>query len=323
VNLKTVEAYLQGKYHLDKFGNGSGEEELLGAKEYFQQAIDADPDFAPAYVGMASVYDLALHPSTEDRKLERRAAEKAVELDPTSSDGLIMLAEVNSIDLDWQRIEQEYRRAILLNPNSASAHQGLCEFLAEIGRLQEAWGECQTAQVLDPNNDHLSLIMYLRGNHDGAIELLLRWSELHPNNGYAHLTLHRWYAMKGIYKESIQHLEQGLILYGYPHIARRVQTAFAVSGYRGAMREFVTQIEDLHARNEMFSPITLAQGYAALGDKDRAFYWLNRAYEDRARASGDPGLCWLKVYPMLDPLRSDPRYRDLLRRVGFPTQPFS
>jgi tetratricopeptide (TPR) repeat protein len=245
--------------------------------------------------------------------------QKAVDLDPTSSDARVLLAWVKADeDFDWQGSEQEYRHAIQLNPNSAAAHDGLCFFYAEIGRPGEGWSECQVAQALDPDGDHLSQSMYARGERDRAIELLQRWSDVHPGGGYAHWTLHRWYAMKGMYKESIAHMEQGLELYGFGEISRQVHSAFERSGYKGAMREFAKDLEELYAKNEVFAPLTAAQAYAALGEKDRAFYWLNKAYEDRDRVGGDPGLVRLNIYPMLDPLRSDPRFKDLLRRIGLP-----
>ncbi len=299
-------------------GRGAGDERRTAAA-YFQQAIAADPNYAPAYVGKAAAYDGLYRPSGEDRAIARKAAERAVELDPTSSDARVELEGLKFYRAwDWVGAEEEYRRAIGLNPNNAWAHHELGDFLASMGRLDEAWKEYQIAQELDPSQDYLSLITFLRGEHDRAIELLSKQLESHPDDGWSLLTLGRWFAVKGMYKESIQEMEKGLTLYGFPEIVGQVHRAFATSGYKGAMQEAAKQFEHLQATNQVFFPMALAQIYAGLDDKDRAFYWMEQAYKYRDRIGGDYGLESVRLEPMLDPLRSDPRYKDLLRRVGLP-----
>jgi TolB-like protein/DNA-binding winged helix-turn-helix (wHTH) protein/tetratricopeptide (TPR) repeat protein len=319
VNLKALEAYLQGNYLLNTKGSGAGDEGRMRAAEYFQQAIDADPSFAPAYGGKADAYEDSYRPSSEDLAIARKAAERAVELDPTSSDARVELGDLKfNRAWDWPGAEEEYRRAIALNPNNAWAHHELGDFLASIGRLDEAWKEYEIAQELDPSKDYLSLITFLRGEHDRAIELLRKQVESHPDDGWGHWTLHRLLTVKGLYKESVQEFEKGLTLYGFPEIAARVHRAFATFGYKGAMQEAAKDFEHLQATNQVFFPMTLAQIYAGLGDKNRAFYWMEQAYKYRDRIGGDFGLELVRLEPMLDPLRSDPRYKDLLRRVGLP-----
>lgn len=319
VNLNLLEAYLQGNYLLNRMGYGAGDEETRKAAEYFQQAIDADSSFAPAYLGKAKAYGSFYRQSSENLAIARKAALRAVDLDPTLSDGWVELGDINCYrDWDWPSAEKEYRRAIALNPNNAGAHKGLGDILSMMGRLDEALKEYQIAQERDPTQEYLSSIIYLRGDHDHAIELLRREIESHPNEGWSHLTLHRWLAVKGMHKESVQELEKGLALFGFPEIAARVHRAFASSGYKAALLEAAKQFEHLQATDKVFFPMTLAQLYAGMGDKDRAFYWLEQAYQHRDRIGGDYGLELARFEPMLDPLRSDPRFEDLMRRVGLP-----
>jgi TolB-like protein/DNA-binding winged helix-turn-helix (wHTH) protein/Tfp pilus assembly protein PilF len=318
VNVKALEAYLQGNYHKHREGRGFGDDELRKAAECFQQAIDADPNFAPAYVGIASARADLILSSVEDRKIRRAAAEKAVALDPSSSDAHVTLGLVRWDDWDWPRAEEEYRRAVALNPNSADAHDALGDFLGAMGRQQESWNEYQIAQGLDPNKDHLSNALERGGEYDRAIELRRKMVEIDPDDGYAHLMLYFDYSVKGMHKEAIKELELTWSLQGLKGVAARVDRAFMTSGYRGALLVFAADFERLHAARKIFLPVFLARVYASLGDKDRAFYWLERAYERRDDLAGDAGLAYLKVDPGLGPLRSKPRYKDLLRRIGFP-----
>ena len=248
-----------------------------------------------------------------------------MELDPNSSDTTRCLARTKATIWDWAGAEKEYRKAVILNPNSVEAHREFAGFLDNLGRLDEGWKEQQIAQQLDPNPDRMAPDLYLpgalfiRGEYDRAIELLLRVVETHPNDGQTHLSLSGCYEQKGMYKEAIEELGRTCALYGHPELETRLRRAFAASGYRGALRQWAQEIEHLQATKKMYFPAYLAGIYAKLGGKDRAFYWLEESYKhpDLPGLGNDPAP-GLKTDPALKSIRTDPRYFDLLRRVGLP-----
>ena len=317
VNANALEAYLQGNYHLNEQGRGSGDEEKRKAAEYSQKAIDADPSFAPAFVGMAQAHENLLIGSKA--AIRMRAAERAVEIDPAYSDARVVLGSVKwQPYLDWQGAEQEFRRAIALNPNNANAHDGLGGLLGAMGRLDEQLRESQIAQELDPNQDHLSDALWRRRDYDGTIAIQRMMLKRHPDDGYLHEYLFESYTVKGMHTEAIQEMQEVFRLFGLSEGAARVQRAYAISGYHAAIRQVAKECEDLQAAKQAFLPGNLAQFYTILGEKDRAFYWLQQAYEHREMIGIDGGLYCMKTDPLFDPLRSDPRFSDLLRRMGLP-----
>ena len=317
MNPKALEAYLQGNYHLNKQGKGFGDEEKRKAAKYFQQAIVHDPSFAPAYNGLALAHELLLLGSSEDVALGRKAAEKALEIDPNSPDARIILAALKwQPDLDWRGAEADLRRAIALNPKSAYAHSGLCILLDVLGHVDEGMRECRIAQRLDPFDDDSAVGLYFARDYDGSIAMLRMMLQRDPNVGMWRCDLFPDYAMKGMYKESIQELEHCYALFGASEAAANIRRAFEVSRYYGAIRQWAKEIEQLQATHQAFLPGNLAEAYAILGDKDRAFYWLEQAYEHREMVSFDGGVFFLSAEPMYDPLRSDPRFKELERRVG-------
>src|SRR5271157_2947220 len=180
VDPKVLDAYVQGSYYLNSEGRGAGDEGHKTARKYFQQAIDLDPDFAPAYNGLAQSHELLLQGEPEDLVIAKKAAEKALELDPTSSDARIELALIKWELWDWSGVEGDCRRALAPNPNNVAAHDMLASVLDVTGRLDDGFGEHQNAQELDPNHDHLADALYQRGQLDGAIEIRLRIAKQDP-----------------------------------------------------------------------------------------------------------------------------------------------
>jgi TolB-like protein/DNA-binding winged helix-turn-helix (wHTH) protein/Flp pilus assembly protein TadD len=316
---RALEAYLQGNYHLNQQGKGFGDEEKKKAAEYFRQAIAADPNFAPAYHGLALSHENLWLGSSGDVAIARRAGEKALEVDPNYAAGRVNLVALKWVpDLDWRGAEEGLRRARVLDPNNPFAHSALCILLVTLGQVDEGLQECRIAQRLDPFDDDSALGLYLGRDYDGSIAMLRAMLQGDPEVGLWHCDLFSDYAMKRMYEEATKELGQCYSLYGHPEAAANIQRAFESSGYRGAIGAWAKEIEHLQATHQAFLPGSLAQAYAILGDKDRAFYWLEQAYERREMVSFDGGVFQLRAEPMYDPLRSDPRFKELLRRVGLP-----
>jgi tetratricopeptide (TPR) repeat protein len=256
--------------------------------------------------------------SSEDSAVRRSAAEKAVGLDSTSSDARDQLGLAKFFSWDWKGAEEDFRRAIELNPNDAAAHDTLSHFLYSVRRMDEGWKESQIAEELDPNQDHLSYALYWRREYDQSIELVLKIIEGDRDNGPAYGLLYMNYMAKGLHKDAFRALERFFTLYGFPEAAAHVDHAFSAAGYEGALRQYAKEMEHAQATKQIFVPWNLAGVYAALGDRNRALFWLEQAYRHRDMTSDDPGLTLLDIDPALDPLRSDPRFKNLAHRVGLP-----
>ena len=317
IDPKALDAYIQGNYHLNSAGRGAGDEGRQKARKYFQQAIDLDPNFAPAYIGLARSNELLMQGDPQYYAAVQKAAEKALELDPNSSDAHMELALIKFESFDWSGAEGDYRRALVLNPNNGDAHDMLASVLDITGRPDEAWKEYEIAQELDPNHDHLAEALYQRGQFDRAIEIRQRVAQQDPTDGYNHYALALAYAQKGLYKQYVEEMSAMAPLYGLPEMAAHLQQSYAKSGYQGALRQWAKELEYLAAHKQAYYPGALAQAYAALGDKDRAFYWLEQYSQHRDLASADPTV-FFKTDPWFAPLRSDPRFSDFLHRVGLP-----
>jgi DNA-binding winged helix-turn-helix (wHTH) protein len=320
VSAEVLEAYIQGNYHLGKFSRNSGDEEKKRAAEYFQQAIEGDPKFAPAYSGLAQAHQDLLLGSGEDIAIARRAAEKAIELDPAYSEAWVALAVLKwKPDLDWQGAEAEFRRAIVLNYENAHAHRSFGVFLNEIGRVDEGWEECQIAQQLSPGNvAWLPYSLFYRRKYDAAITTAQMMLQRDSDDAFLHLCLYSSYMAKGMYQESVEAFGRAATLWGLAEGASRVSDAYSASGFLGAIQQWAVEFEHLQTTKRAFLPGNLAKFYTILGDKDRAFYWLEQAYEQRDVTGQDGGAFPLKGNPIYDPLRSDSRYKDLIRRLRLP-----
>jgi tetratricopeptide (TPR) repeat protein len=317
VDPKVLDAYILGNYYLRGRGRGAGDEERKMARQYFQQAIDADPNFAPAYIGLASAHDELSQGELEDLIIARKAAEKAVELDSASSDARLELGQTKWEIWDWSGAEEDARRALVLNPNNADAHNMLADVLQTTGRLDEAWKEYQITQELDPNRDHLADALSQRGQFDQAIAIRQRIANRDPEDGYNHWALALSYAQKSMYQECVTEIGKSFALYGFPDVGGRLQRAYDQSGKQGALRQLAKEFEHLAAAKRGYIPGSLAQVYAALGDKDHAFYWLDQYRQHHDLATADP-VRFFKTDPWFASLRSDPRFSGFLRRIGLP-----
>jgi DNA-binding winged helix-turn-helix (wHTH) protein len=206
VGPEVMRAYLQGNYHLRKYSRNSGDEEKKKAAEYFLEAIDGDPKFAPAYDGLSQAHQDLLFGSSKDAVIARTAAEKAVELAPAYSEARVSLAITKwKPDLDLQGTDTEFRRAIALNYHNARAHRSFGIFLNEIGHVEEGLRECQIAQQLSPGNvAWLPYSLFYCRDYDAAITTAQMMLLRDPDDAFLHVSLYSAYAKKGMYKESVE-----------------------------------------------------------------------------------------------------------------------
>jgi len=316
---KALEAYLQGNYHLDRQGKGFGDEEKRKAAQFFAQAIATDPKFVPAYNSLALAHENLWLGSSEDVVIGMGAAKKAVEVDPNHPVAHVTLGAFKwQPHLDWRGAEDEFRHAISLDPKVAAGHSALGMLLVVSGRVEEGLRECKIAQRLDPFDDDSALCLYYGRDYDGSIAMFRNLLQADPDVGLWHCDLFPDYAMKGMHKEFVEELGHCFSLFGHPQAAANIQRVFTRSGYKEAVRQWAKEVERLQAAHQVFLPGYLAQAYTLLGDKDRAFYWLGQAYDHREMDSFDGGVFYVGGEPIYDPLRSDPRFKELLHRVGLP-----
>jgi len=312
VNPQAYDAYLKGRF----FWNIRTPEAMTSAESYFRQAIQADPNYAPGYAGLADCYqvmvDLDQLRANDGYPRARAAALKALELDKTLAEAHTSLASVKGdFDWDWQGAEAEYKQALELNPNYATAHHWYADFLAGLGRLEEATTEIKRAREIDPLSPVIGVTlgqMYCRAGHcDQGVDEYKKILEMYPAFLQGREALAEAYAQMGRYEKSLAELEQPFprrrsVLWGY---------TLAASGRR---REALNLVEELKSETGWeHVDYALAAIYAGLGDNDQAFTSL-----ESARRSRDFWMAYLQTDFKLYSLRSDPRYQDLLRRMNLP-----
>jgi tetratricopeptide (TPR) repeat protein len=306
------EACLKG-WLLEKRGN---EPDLRKSIAYFQEAIRLDPDYAPAYVGLANGFAHLL-PAREGSRLATESLNKALSLDPTLSEAHTTLAFVKSEDWDWRGAEAEVKRAIELNPNDARAHAQYASQLLTMHRLDEALVEINRVRRLDPlvvqGYQFMAWWFYEKKQPERAIEELRKGIELEPNRSILHTMLADGYHDLGMYREALTEYQKIYELAG--SVSDRAQIAHMLVHLREPeqARKIVGEIED-QARNTEDSYV-IAVVYAALERREEAIKWLELAYEARADS-----LIWIHLDRDFDWLQSDPRFQDLVKRVGLPQQ---
>src|SRR5262249_32009217 len=307
VNPKALDAYLKGQYYVKKWQP----KDTSKAAEYFKQAIAEDPNFAKAYVALAGAGGMANSSASQ-----REAIEKALALDPSLAGAHLFLASLKyQDDRDWAGGEREFRRALELNPNDAGIHSAYANYLSAAGRFDEALKESQAAQSLD-YNEWISMgdYLYFTRQYDRGIELAKRILEVHPDDAVGvWWRLFHMYAGKNMEAETINAWRQTALALGYTNGGEIIGKAYATSGYRSALRRGAKWMEDETAGGNFDFPEPIAEVYILLGDKDKAFYWLDKAYDERSDSLLD-----LAVSPMFDSVRSDPRYIALVKKIGFP-----
>ena len=312
------DAYLRGRYWWNK---RTRESEFKGL-EFFQKAIELDPGYAAAYAGMADSYLVLAHHGRlsplEAMPRARAAAIQAIQLDNSLAEAHNSLALVRlSYDWDYPAAETEFQKAIALNPNYATAHHWFAHYLAVVGRDTDAMREIRQARQLDPFsvsiNSFLVLTLYYARQYNQAILAAKDMAGIDPAFGEGAEALQGdILAAEGMYGDAVAHWNQSVLLSEQTQDAAALQHAYAIGGYRAYLGKELQMLQ-VKSQREYVAPLEFADLYTRLGDKDSAFDWLERAYKERSS-----WLNFLNTNPLYDSLRSDPRYADLLRRIGLP-----
>ncbi len=310
--------YLKGRYHWNK----RSPEGLQKAVEYFRKALDKDPAYSLAYAGLADTYAhlsfFNVVASREAMPKAKTAAEQGLEIDKDLAEAHVSLGYISfTYEGDWPAAGKHFEQALTLNPAYSRAHTFYAFYLSSLGRSEEALEVAKRALDLDPASPavshSLAVQLYLARKFDRAIEQAYDTLEMDGNFAISYVVLGEVYLSKGMYRDGLSALEK------YSALSRRNATSLAFLGYSharlGERKEALRMIEELKAASQQsFVPaLFVALVYAGLEDKDQAFTWLEKAYEELFNR-----LAYLKVEALWDPLRSDPRFADLLRRVGIP-----
>ncbi|MGE5054649.1 MAG: protein kinase domain-containing protein [Acidobacteriota bacterium] len=307
--------YLQGLFYWNKWT----EEGFRKAIIYFNQAVEKDPNYALAYAGIANTYNF-LGQSGYDAPSKvwqnaKTTAMQAVKLDDQLPEAHIALALVRAdYDWDWAGAESEFKKAIQLNTNSATAHQWYSDFLIRMGRFEQGKLELKKAQELDPLslliNTSIGRQLYFARQYDAAVQQLQKTLEMDPKFVPAQHALEAAYAQSGMYKEAVAERQKVLTISGNPDLAAAIGEDYSTSGYPGVMRSWLQGLQEVSKR-EYVSAYNMSEIYARLEQKQEALLCLERAYRER-----DSNLTNMKVEPAFDGIRSDSRFQDLLRRLG-------
>ena len=314
VNPEAHEAYLKGRY----FWSEPSEERVGKALEQFGQAIKADPNFAPAYAGIADAYvwgDDWYFSANEVMPKAKAAVEKALQLDDTLAEAHAALALIKACyDFDWAGAESEFHRAITLNPGYAYAHDQHGIILSLQGRLDEALAESMRATELDPLSSFIPLDMAAaltwQAKYEAAKQQVRKALDLDPNFFFSHWVLGWVEVEAGKAGQAIPELQRAKAMDSPPFIAGWLGYAEAVSGERDKAQAIIGELNRASA-HRFVSPWCTAIIYLGLGDKQRALDGLEKSYEVRSQ-----WLAWLKMDRIYDPLRSEPRFIALLKKVG-------
>jgi TolB-like protein/DNA-binding winged helix-turn-helix (wHTH) protein/Tfp pilus assembly protein PilF len=316
VAAEVYESYLKGRFTLDNSNNRTGIEESIG---YFQDAVNRDPTFAPAYLGLAEASnDLGTVfigiPPQEVRRKVINAARKAIELDPDLVESHVLLADVQKEQWHWAEAEAEYRRALELNPSSAAAHAGLASWMLCQGRLDEALAWSRRGRQLDPlsvSGIEIGWILFDSRRNEEAASELRSVLAVHPDNAVALWYLGFVLIAKNQPEDAIQVLEKAASVSNRsPGVIGVLIRAYAQAGRRSDALRLLAELQT--RRKAGYVPTgAFVNAYLGLGENEQAFAWLEQAYKEQSNI-----LQFLKVHPYFDPLRADPRFEDLVRRVG-------
>jgi serine/threonine protein kinase/predicted Zn-dependent protease len=316
VDPETYQLYLKGRYHWHE----RTEEGISNAIEYFKQAIEKDPDYAAAFAGLADCYVIqpAYYLALPDEAYPqaRTAALRALQIDDQLAEAYTSLAAVrHNYDWAWSEAEALYKKAISLNPNYATAHHWYAELLVHIGRIDEAINENRRAFEIDPLSPIINMFRantycYAR-DYNRAIEEFKKARELHPNFTYTHLYLACTYSFVNKHEEAIKSMQKAKMLSDSPKSDAFLGYVYARAGKKDQALQMLDSLLKLPDQTLVQHACSMAFLYIALRYNDQAFYWLEKAYQQR-----DYELIHLKIDPVFDPVRSDPRFIELLKKMG-------
>jgi TolB-like protein/DNA-binding winged helix-turn-helix (wHTH) protein/Tfp pilus assembly protein PilF len=308
------DAYLKGRF----YWNERTAENLKKSLQFFEEAIQRDPKNPLPFAGKADAYNMfgnySLLPPGEAFPKAEEAARKALEIDDSLAEAHTALGFARyQYDWDWAGAEHEFQRAIELKPNYATAHQWYAEMLAANGRFDESLAQVRTARDLDPLSlatySNVGRLLYLARQYDQAIAELRNTTELFPNAAYPRIYLGLAYEQKQMNTEASAEFEKASSLLGSKYSIGLAHIA-AVAGRRQNAEEILRRLDGQAGSGD---PFLLAGAWAALGDRSKAFASLEQAYQQRSFL-----ICFIKIFPWMDPLRQDPRFTRLLRRMGLP-----
>jgi TolB-like protein/DNA-binding winged helix-turn-helix (wHTH) protein/Flp pilus assembly protein TadD len=316
-NVDAYEAYLKGLYHLNK----RTKDGVSKAAEYFQQAIQLDPNDAPAYAGLADCYFQNIYltstPPSELIAEGKAMASKALSIDQSLGEAHALLSILNDAEWNWKGAVSEGELAVSLSPGSARAHHLLAFVLAKRARFDEGLAEIRKARELDPLNlvinSDIAEILCFAGRYDEAIEQCRKTLELDPNFSLAQAALGFAYWGKGMYQEAVAPLQRAVELEGEGS-ARMIQLeiAYGLAGQKKKAQAFLTSLKERAKTGEPVDPLWLARLCVAIGAKDEALGWIEKACDEHT-----PNANGLLVEADFVTLRSEPRYQAVLRRIGF------
>jgi len=316
-DLEAHNLYLRGRW----FWNKRSEDGLKKAIEYFKLAIEKDPNYALAYAGVAdSYYVLPYYSFLRPKEVYPKAKDavmKALEIDETLGEAHTSLAAMlRAYEWDWVSAEKEFKRAIQLNPNYATAHHWYGYYLLIMARFDEAIEKIEIALELDPLSPVINLdageVYFNARQYDRAMAQFQKTIEMDPNFSYAHWGRGKIYLEKSKYEEALSEFQKEKGLGGWnTYLESWIGIAYAKMGQRGKAQELLDNLLE-RSKQVYISPYGLAMLYFALGEDDQGFAWLDKAYEER-----EYWLCYINVERLFDNIRSDPRFRAFLKKIGF------
>jgi tetratricopeptide (TPR) repeat protein len=318
-NADAYQLYLKGLY----FGNKRSPEGLLKSMEYYQQAIDIDPNYALAYAGLAVSTSSQVIVSDAAPKecfpKAKEAALKALQIDDSLPEAhAIMIYAKSHYDWDWPGAEREFKRTMQLNSNLPQAHAWYAGYLAKMKRHNEAIAEIKRAQELDPLSLYFNLLVglgyYRARQYDQALEQYKKTLEMDPTYYPIRIRLAEVYREKGMYQQALDELSKGNEASGhYSESLAMTGYIYAITGRHEEAQKMIDKLKD-RSSHRYVSPYHIAVVYSGLGEKDLAFEWLEKAYLDRSML-----LSFINITPLFDNLRSDPRFANLLQKLKLTT----